>query len=62
MVRLLLFASIVHVPICVQDSELSVKMPDNETVVMMKIDIKNNRTEDVGRGVSRFLYIDRFHA
>ena len=40
MVRLFLFASIVHVPICVQDSELSVKMPDNETVVMMKIDIK----------------------
>ena len=58
MVRLFVFASIVYVPICVQ--EFSVKMPDNETVVMMKIDIKNNKTEDVDRGVSRFLYIDRF--
>ena len=38
MVRLFVFASIVYVPICVQ--EFSVKMPDNETVVMMKIDIK----------------------
>ena len=55
MVRIFLIASIVHVPICVQDSELSVKMPDNETVVMMKIDIKNNKTEDVDSGVSRFL-------
>ena len=59
MVRFFLIAAIVHVPISVQDSEISVKMPDNETMVMMKIDIKNNKTEDVDHGVSRFLYNTR---
>ena len=35
-----------------EDSEVSVRMPDNETVVVMRIDIKNNKTRDVDSGVS----------
>ena len=57
MIRLFLVATaIFHVPIIVaSDSEVSVQMPDNETVVMMKIDIKNNKTSNVDRGVRLFL-------
>ena len=59
MVRLFLVAAAIfhfHVPIIVaSDSEVSVQMPDNETVVMMKIDIKNNKTRDIDRGVRLFL-------
>ena len=52
----LVAAAIFHVQIIVaSDSEVSVQMPDNETVVMMKIDIKNNKTRDIDRGVRLFL-------
>ena len=64
MVRIFLVAAAVfHVPIIVaSDSEVSVQMPDNETVVMMKIDIKNNKTSNVDRGVRLFLcFLTIFH-
>ena len=53
---LLVAFAIFHVPIIVtqEDSEVSVRMPDNETVVMMKINIKNNKTMDVDHGVSMY--------
>ena len=58
MARLFLVAfTMFHVPISVtqDDSEVSVRMPDNETVVVMKINIKNNKTRNVDHGVSMFL-------
>ena len=57
MVRIFLVAAaVLYAPIIVaSDSEVSVRMPDNETVVMMKIDIKNNKTRDIDRGVRLFL-------
>ena len=63
MVRLFLVAAAIfhfHVQIIVaSDSEVSVQMPDNETVVMMKIDIKNNKTSNVDRGARLFLCLLR---
>ena len=58
MARLFLVAfAMFHVPIIVtqEDSEVSVMMPDNETVVVMKINIKNNKTRNVDHSVSMFL-------
>ena len=58
MARLFLVAfTMFNVPIIVtqEDSEVSVRMPDNETVVVMKINIKNNKTRNVDHGVSMFL-------
>ena len=54
---LLVAFAMFHVPIIVtqEDSEVSVRMPDNETVVVMKINIKNNKTRNVDHGVSMFL-------
>ena len=58
MVRHILMAAMFHVPIILAgNSEVSVRMPDNETVVMMKIDIKNNKTTDVDHGVSMFSFL-----
>lgn len=57
MTRLLLVAvAIFHAPITQEDSEVSVRMPDNETVVVMRIDIKNNKTRDVDSGVSMLTF------
>ena len=63
MARLFLVSfAMFHVPIIVtqEDSEVSVMMPDNETVVVMKINIKNNKTRNVDHGVRMFQmqYID----
>ena len=57
MLRLFLVATAIFQAqiIVASDSEVSVQMPDNETVVMMKIDIKNNKTRDIDRGVRLFL-------
>ena len=58
MARLFLVSfAMFHVPIIVtqEDSEVSVRMPDNQTVVVMKINIKNNKTRNVDHGVSILL-------
>ena len=60
MTRLFLLAFMTfHVPISdtQEDSEVSVSMPDNETVVVMRININNKKTRDVDSRVSMHVNI-----
>ena len=52
MIQMFLMVTFLQFPLSViQDTEVSVKMPDNETVVLMKIDVHNDETMHSNHGV-----------